>query len=143
MPPPPPPPPPATTPTDALSKWGLWDDQDSLKTVVVALLLYDDKKTFMKVDIVVYHLRSKGDQYECMDAKQVGDIWDCIRKNASDGRNPYSRLQTDMKVKGEKSQEIQEIFRDLRFDENRSQIEAKLAQDDGEPNPERREGFKG
>lgn len=105
--------------------------------------MYDDRKTFMNVDIMVYHLRSKGDQHEGMDAKQVGDIWDYIRKNASDGRSPYSRLQTDMRTKGEKSQEIQEIFRDLRFDEKRSQIEAKLAQDDGEPNPERRGGFKG
>lgn len=132
------PPPPATASEDALSKCGLWDDQESLKTVVVALLWYDHEQPrelfkpdmFMEPDIVAYHLASKGGKYEDMDEEKVTEIWDCIKAKAGDERNPYRQIQALHKDKSnwETNEEVQDIMRDLFMDGPKAKTKAQLAE---------------
>ena len=53
------PPPPASVPTDALSKWRLWEDEESMEKLAVSLLLHDEGH--MDEGEVGRLLASKGD----------------------------------------------------------------------------------
>ncbi len=86
------PPPTASVPTDALSKWRLWEDKESLREVAKSLVMREYMECDLKEDALVLLLADKGDQYKGMKAADVKEIWECIKEKADDDRNPYREL---------------------------------------------------
>ena len=116
---------------DALIKWGLWGDEESLKEIVVILMLYPERNT--DENLVVDVLADKGDQYKDMEAADVTAIWRRIKEEADDPRNPYLEYLGAMKdqEKWNSSMEIQDILRDLRRYRTRPTVATKQDLKDG------------